>query len=68
MKKFLVSLLVIFSLGIPLAYAHPVILDSSPASSSTAPIGTTQIAIHYSEAIEIDFSAIKVLDNNPLLH
>jgi len=54
----------IFVLGIPLAYAHPIILESTPAQSATAPAGTTQIVIHYSEAIEIDFSAIKVLDNN----
>ena len=54
----------VFSLGIPLAYAHPIILDSNPATSSTASAGTTQIVIHYSEAVEIDFSAIKVLDNN----
>ena len=64
MKKFLTPLLLIFSLGIPLAYAHPVIEYSDPASSATVSAGITQIVIRYSEAIEIDFSAIKVLDNN----
>jgi copper transport protein len=64
LKKFLILLSLIFVLGIPLVYAHPVILESSPAQSATAPVGTTQIIIHYSEAIEIDFSVIKVLDSN----
>ncbi len=47
-----------------MAFAHPIILDSNPATSSTAQIGTTQIVIHYSEAVDIDFSAIKVIDNS----
>ncbi len=56
--------MLVFSLAvIPTALAHPIILDSSPAASSTAQTGTSQIVIHYSEAVEIDFSAIKVLDN-----
>lgn len=53
----------IFVLGLPLAYAHPIILSSDPAQSATASSGITQIIIHYSEAIEIDFSTIKVLDS-----
>jgi len=64
LKKFLILLSLIFVLGIPLAYAHPVILNSSPAQSEAAPVDTTQIIINYSEAIEIDFSVIKVLDSN----
>lgn len=64
MKKFLIPLLLIFSLGIPLAYAHPIILDSSPAQSSNIGAGLTQIVIHFSEAVEIDFSDIKVFDGN----
>lgn len=64
MKKFLIPLLLIFSLGIPLAYAHPTVKYSDPASSTTVSAGITQVVIRYSEAIEIDFSAIKVLDNN----
>ncbi len=54
----------IFVFGIPLAYAHPIILESSPAQSASAPVGTTQIVIHYSEEVEIDFSVIIVLDSN----
>jgi copper transport protein len=54
----------VFSLGAQLAFAHPIILDSSPAASSTAPAGTSQVIIHYSEAVDIDFSAIKVIDSS----
>lgn len=64
MKKILISLFLVLFLGTQLAFAHPSILDSSPAASSTAPAGTTQVVIHYSEAVDIDFSAIKVIDNN----
>ncbi len=63
MKKFLFisSLIFVF---IPVAYAHPVIMSSNPSQSTTISAGTTQVVIHYSEAIEIDFSVIKVFDNN----
>ncbi|MGI0004467.1 MAG: CopD family protein, partial [Candidatus Nitrosotenuis sp.] len=64
MKKILISLVLIFSLSIPMAFAHPIILDSSPAASSTAQAGTNQVVIHYSEAVDINFSAIKVIDNS----
>jgi copper transport protein len=53
-----------FVLGFPLVYAHPIILSSNPAQSATASSGITQVIIHYSEAIEIDFSTIKVLDSS----
>ncbi len=56
-------MILISSLVIPTAFAHPIILDSSPVASSTAQAGTSQIVIHYSEAVDIDFSAIKVIDN-----
>ncbi|MEW6044456.1 MAG: CopD family protein [Thermoproteota archaeon] len=64
MKKLLLLLLIVISASISSAYAHPVILESSPQSSSTVPAGTTQIVIRYSEAVEIDFSEIKVFDAN----
>jgi copper transport protein len=64
LKKILISLLLVFSLAIPAVFAHPIIVDSSPVASSTAQAGTTQVIIHYSEAVDIDYSEIKVLDNN----
>jgi copper transport protein len=63
MKRFLFVLLLIF-VSIPAAYAHPVITAASPAQSTTISAGTTQVVIHYSEAIEIDFSVVKVFDSN----
>lgn len=54
----------IFVFTIPLAYAHPLIEKSDPASSSNTGAGTTQVIIHYSEAVELDFSYIKVYDSS----
>jgi copper transport protein len=63
LKKILILLSFILVSAFPLAFAHPIILGSNPPQSATAPAGMTQVVIHYSEAIEIDFSAIKVLDS-----
>jgi len=54
----------ILVIGVPSAYAHPFLLDSEPSQAVNAPIGTTQVIIKYSEAIEIDFSELKVFDSN----
>jgi len=51
-------------IGIPSAYAHPFLLDSEPGQAENAPVGTTQIVTYYSEAIEIDFSELRVFDSN----
>lgn len=48
----------------PLAYAHPEIISSDPSQSASVSAGTNRVVIHYSEAVEIGFSAIKVLDSN----
>lgn len=64
MKKILFVLLIVFFTSVSPAYAHPVIVESNPQSSSTVPAGTTQVVIRYSEAVELDFSEIRVLDSN----
>ena len=51
-------------IGFPLAYGHPFLLDSEPAQGQNAAVGTTQIVTHYSEAVEIDFSELKIYDSN----
>ena len=56
--------LLILVIGVPSAYAHPFLLDSEPSQAVNAPIGTTQIITKYSEAVEIDFSELKVFDSN----
>lgn len=50
--------------SMPFAYAHPAIVNSDPAQSSSVSSGINQIVIHYSEAIEIEFSAIKIFDSS----
>src|SRR3989304_4879409 len=64
MKKFLLILLFILSIGIPLAEGHPFTVETNPPQGSNAPVGITQISVQFSEAIEIEFSALKVFDSN----
>jgi len=54
----------ILVIGVPSAYAHPFLLVAEPSQAVKAPIGTTQIITKYSEAVEIDFSELKVFDSN----
>ena len=64
MKKIWIVPVIIFFLGLPLANAHPFLLDSEPGQGQNAPAGTTQIITNYSEAVEIGFSELKVYDAN----
>ena len=64
MKKLLFFTFLILLIGIPSVYAHPFLLDSEPSQAANAPIGTTQIITKYSEAVEIDFSELKVFDSD----
>jgi copper transport protein len=62
-KIWIVPVLILF-LGIPAASAHPFLLETVPGQGQNAPIGVTQIISKYSEAVEIDFSELKVYDVN----
>ena len=64
MNKLLLLSFLILMIGIPSAYAHPFLLDSEPGQAEKAPVGTTQIVTYYSEAIEIDFSELRVFDSD----
>jgi copper transport protein len=64
MNRLLLLAFLILVIGVPSAYAHPFLLDSEPSQAVNAPIGTTQIITKYSEAVEIDFSELKVFDSN----
>ena len=55
---------ILFLIAFPLAYAHPFLLDSEPAQGQSVSIGTTQIITYYSEAVEIDFSELKIYDSD----
>jgi len=64
MNKLLLLTFLILVIGIPSAYAHPFLLDSDPSQAANAQVGTTQIITKYSEAVEIDFSELKVFDSD----
>ena len=49
---------------VPLAGAHPFTEDTIPAKLSSGPVGTTQVIVFYSEALEVEFSSLKVFDSS----
>ena len=64
LKKIWIIPVLIFFLGLPAASAHPFLLETVPGQGQNAQIGVTQIISKYSEAVEIDFSELKVYDAN----
>ena len=64
MRGLLILLLVFSSISIPIAYAHPFTEETIPSLVSNAPTGTSEVIIFFSEPVDINFSEIKVLDNN----
>lgn len=62
MKK---NLLFVFLISVSIAqtaYAHPLLVDSSPAQSSNVPTGVDKVIIYFSESVELSYSYIKVFD------
>ncbi len=64
MKKLLFILMLVLSISIPYASAHPFTEETNPRSTENAPEGITQVTVFYSEPIELDYSYLKVLDSN----
>jgi copper transport protein len=64
MRKLLIISLIVLSISMPFAAAHPFTEETSPSSAINAPIGTTEITVIFSEPIELDFSSLKVFDSN----
>jgi copper transport protein len=64
LKRFGLVFLLIFISAVPLAYAHPLFLSSEPARSQIVAAGVDRVVIHFSEAVEIDFSYIRVFDSD----
>ena len=64
MQKFLIILLIISSISIPFAAAHPFTEETIPSLTSNAPAGTTEVIVFFSEPVDINFSEVKVFDNN----
>lgn len=64
MRKFLIFLLFVLAISIPYAAAHPFTLETNPSSKTNADVGITEISVKFSEPVEINFSALKVLNSN----
>jgi copper transport protein len=64
MKKILIILLVLSLTSIPSALAHPFTDETIPNLSSNAPTGVSEVIVYFSEPVELNFSTLKVLDNN----
>jgi len=64
MQKFLIVLLVLSFISIPFAAAHPFTEETIPSLASNAPVGTTEVIVFFSEPVDINFSELKILDNN----
>ena len=64
MQKFLIVLLALSFISIPFAAAHPFTEETIPSLSSNAPTGITEVIVFFSEPVDINFSELKVLDNN----
>ena len=64
MIKFLIILLVVFSITVSSAVAHPFTEDTNPSSTQNAQVGITEVYVMFSEPVELDFSSLKVYDSN----
>ena len=64
MKKFLTILIILSFISIPFASAHPFTEETIPSSLQNASIGTSEVIVYFSEPVDINFSEIKIFDNN----
>lgn len=64
LKKILIVLTLFIVFSVQLVYAHPLLLSSDPAQSTVVAAGTDRVIIRFSEAVEIDFSYIRVFDSD----
>ncbi len=64
MQRPLIVMLVLLSMSVPMAWGHPFTEQTTPDLSSNAPVGTTEVIVLFSQAVDIDFSEIKVFDGN----
>ncbi|MDH3610259.1 MAG: CopD family protein [Nitrosopumilus sp.] len=63
MRKLLIVTLLVLSISLPYASAHPFTEETNPNPAVNAPVGITEVTVIYSEPIEIDFSSLRVLDS-----
>ena len=62
--KLLAVMLLLAAAGSPLAYAHPFTEETLPPQFSSAPAGTAEVIVRYSEEVEIEFSRLEVIDSS----
>ena len=64
MQKFLIILLVLSFISIPFAAAHPFTEETIPSLATNTPAVTTEVIVFFSEPVDINFSELRVFDNN----
>ena len=64
MKEYLTILLVLSLISVPFAAAHPFTEETIPDLSSNAPVGTAKVIVYFSEPVDVNFSEIKLFDND----
>ena len=64
MQKFLLIILILSFISIPFASGHPFTEETIPSFTSNASVGTTEVIVFFSEPVDINFSELKVFDNN----
>lgn len=62
MRIILLALFLVAAL--PLAHAHPFTEETSPDARNSGAVGLTQVWVKYSEEVELDFSSLKVYDDD----
>ena len=64
MGKTLILLVFVLSISVPYAVAHPFTIETSPNSSSNALEGVSQVAVYFSEPVDVNFSSLKIFNSN----
>ena len=64
MKRILFVLFALSLISIPFATAHPNTEQTVPNISSNGPVGTTKVIVYFSEQVDINFSEMRVFDQN----
>lgn len=59
----LIVLLLLYTASIPYASAHPYIEKTIPSAVQNGPIGTDTVTVFFSEAVDIEYSEIRVIDD-----
>ena len=64
MQKILLAILILSFISVPFASGHPFTEETIPSFASNASVGTTEVIVFFSEPVDINFSELKVFDNN----